>query len=90
MIKIRGEYIPAYHKKVIGFQQLLKEVFWLTEWEQRAKKIELEHSFESIVNSVKNKDHIIHLAFEFRNGTNKCDEETFISKLTDFLRINYS
>ena len=56
--KIRDGYVKAYQERVIGFQPLLKEVFWLIEWSQNLKGKKVEHSFKGITESIKNKSHI--------------------------------
>ena len=85
--KIRDGYIKAYQERVIEFQPLLKEVFWLVEWEQNLKCNKVNHSFKGITESIKDKNHIIYDAFEFRKNPDrgKTEERKFISKLEDYL-----
>lgn len=85
--KIKNGYIPAYREDVISFEPLLKEVFWLIEWQQYLKGEKVEHSFKGITESVKDKNHIIYDAFEFRKNPNKGkgEEEKFILKLEKYL-----
>lgn len=85
--KIREGYIQAYREGFIGFQPLLKEVFWLVEWEQTLRGKEVAHSFEGITASVEDESHIVYDAFEFRknSGFGKAEEEKFISKLEAYL-----
>ncbi len=85
--KIRNGYIKAYQEGVIGFQPLLKELFWLVEWEQDYKGKKINHSFKGITESIKDKNHIIYDAFEFRKNPNrgKAEERRFISKLEEYL-----
>jgi len=80
---IKKGYIPYYEKGDIKFELLLKEVFWLTELEQKIKGARINGSFKDIVNSVKDKDHIIHYAIKFRNFSlkNKREEKNFVEKL---------
>ncbi len=85
--KIRNGYIKAYQEGVIDFQPLLKEVFWLVEWEQKLKGKKVEHSFKGITESIKDKNHIVYDAFEFRRNPNrgKIVEKKFVSKLKEYL-----
>lgn len=85
--KIRDGYIKAYKEGVIDFQPLLKEVFWLIEWEQNLKGKKVNHSFKGITGAIKDKNHIVHDAFEFRKNPNrgKAEEKKFISKLEGYL-----
>jgi len=84
--KIKEGYIKSYEKGKIPFDPLLKEVFWLTYWQQIEKGVKVKHSFEGIVNSVKDKKHIIHEAMKFRSGIyGKRNEKKFISDLKKYL-----
>jgi len=83
--KIKHGYIKAYQEGIIDFQPLLKEVFWLVEWEQKAKGVDAEHSFEGIAQTITNRNHIIYDALDFRKNPNKEKEEKFISKLEIYL-----
>ena len=79
-------YIPYYEKGKIKFDPLLKEVFWLIELEQNVKGKKIKHSFEAIARSVKDKNHIIHDAFDIRKHPSKSKEKKFISKLKKYLQ----
>jgi hypothetical protein len=85
--KIKKGYIKAYQEGVINFQPLLKEVFWLVEWEQNLKGKKVNHSFKGITESIKDKNHIVYDAFEFRKNPNrgKTEEKKFILKLEEYL-----
>ncbi len=85
--KIKNGYIPAYRKGKIGFDPLLKEVFWLVELEQSIKRITPKHSFKGIANSVKDKDHIIHGAYKLKKNPTKNKRKIlqFIKKLEKHL-----
>lgn len=84
--KIQEGYIPAYMKGAIPFESLLKEVFWLVEWEQTLKGNSVKHSFEGIAASVKDKKHIIHYAAKLRENPDRNREKEFISKLGEYLK----
>ncbi|MDP3733846.1 MAG: hypothetical protein Q8R37_01330 [Nanoarchaeota archaeon] len=85
--KIRDGYIKAYQEGVIDFQPLLKEVFWLVEWEQNVTGKKVEHSFKGITESIKDKNHLLYDAFKFRINLHKSktEERKFISKLEEYL-----
>lgn len=83
---IREGYIPLYQAGRTSFSGLLKEVFWLVELELNVRGIPVEHSFEGIMSSVKDRDHIIHDAFKFRIGEyGKAQEEAFVARLIKYL-----
>lgn len=84
--KIKEGYILAYQKGKIPFSPLLKEVFWLVELEQNVKGKKVKHSFEEIVESVKDKKHIVHEAYRLRlKGSDKNSRSMFIGKLKTYL-----
>ncbi|MDD5133119.1 MAG: hypothetical protein PHD81_02670 [Candidatus Nanoarchaeia archaeon] len=85
--KIKKGYIPAYKEGIIKFESLLKEVFWLIEWEQKLKHKKIKHSFKNIKNSLKDKNHIIHDAYAFRIGKykSKLEKQKFIDSLNKYL-----
>lgn len=79
-IKTNG-YIPFYLKKIIKFDPLLKEVFWLVKLEQTVLNKKVKRSFEGIAKSVDDTNHIIHAAFNLRNNPSKNKEKNFVLKL---------
>jgi hypothetical protein len=86
--KIEKGYIKSYEKGKLDFEPLLKEVFWLVYWEQKAKGVNIKHSFKGIVNSVKDEGHIIHEAIKFRKGIySKKHEKKFIQELKEYLIV---
>lgn len=84
--KIKKGYIKAYERGEIDFEPLLKEVFWLTYWEQKNKGKRVKHSFEGIVKSVGDKNHIIHEATKFRKNPKYKNKKEFILKLKKYLK----
>jgi hypothetical protein len=82
--KIKDGYIKYYRNGEIPFDPLLKEVFWLVEWEQKAKGIDIQHSFVSIAHSIQDQNHIIYDALALRDDPQK-DKEQFISKLEQYV-----
>ncbi len=87
--KIRKGYIPAYRDGTIDFQPLLKEVFWLVEWEQEAKGQAVEHSFKGITKTISDRTHIIYDALQLRDSPSisEVEERKFISKLEQYLTL---
>lgn len=85
--KLREGYIKAYQEGFIGFQPLVKEVFWLVEWEQSLWGRAVDHSFAGIIATIDDKNHIVYDALEFRKNPegNKTEEMRFISKLESYL-----
>ncbi len=59
-------FLPMYEKKEISFSVLVKQVFWLTHYEQVVKKVDVGDAWKDLVSSVKNKSHIVHDAHKFR------------------------
>jgi len=85
--KIRRGYIPAYNEGKTTFSSMLKEVFWLVEFVQKAKGKEIVHSFKGIAQSVKDKKHIIHKAHQLLMSSRRTKEEEaqFINVLKKYL-----
>ena len=85
---IREGYLPSYEKNKIDFSTFLKEVFWLIELEQKVKGKNIEHSFQGILKSVNDKNHIINDVFEFRKNPPKDKEKkVFIIKLKKYFDV---
>ncbi len=87
--KIKNGYIPAYRDGTIDFQPLLKEVFWLVEWQQEAQGQNIEHSFKGITKTISDRTHIIYDALQLRENApiTKARERKFISKLERYLNL---
>lgn len=81
-------YIPAYKRRRIKFEDLLKKVFWLVELEQKLNGIKADHSFDGINGAVKDKAHIIHLCFKLRSKRKilLSDKREFLINLGDYLK----
>ena len=81
-------FIPLYEKEVFTFDQIIKQVFWLAEYEQMVKGKPHTHSWKSLVASVKEKSHPVHDAWKLRSNPAK-DKRThsrFISKMKSHLK----
>ena len=87
ILKIRDGYIPAYMKGKTDFSSLLKEVFWLVELVQNIEGKKVAHSFKDISQSVKDKEHIIHAAYQLlvKSNRTKTEEVQFVEALKEYL-----
>ncbi len=81
-------FIPDYESGKFKFPNLVKQVFWLTEDELRYKGIKPDYSWQGIVDSVNDQNHIIHQALELRRQKEYSSEEEkqFIVKLRHYLK----
>lgn len=59
-------FIPGYRQKKFGFSQIMKQVFFLVEREERVKGNEPLCSWKDLARSIKDKNHIIHDALQYR------------------------
>ena len=80
-------FLPNYEKKVLSFSDLAKQVFWLTENEQKVLGKNPPYHFEKLAKSIVNKNHIIYdaLRIRLRPTENKKERECFIRKLKKYL-----
>jgi predicted nucleotidyltransferase len=80
-------FLPDYEKGTFKFNDLVKQVMWLTEREQRALGITPAYSWEKLASSIEDKDHIIHLALKLRRQEKISPEEReeFMNKLNEYL-----
>ena len=76
-------FLPRYKEKKFGFSEVIKQVFWLVENEERFKGHNPPHSWKGLAKSIKDKNHIVHDAFRFRvhPTQDKRKKATFIRKL---------
>ncbi len=81
-------FLPFYKEKKFGFSEIVKQVFWLTENEQKVKGKNPPHSWKELTKSIKDKNHIIHQAYEFRlkPAKDKKQRQEFIKKLKTHLK----
>jgi predicted nucleotidyltransferase len=89
MIKVFQErHLPSYIKKNMSFHELLKQVFWLAENEQKFIGKKVPHGFKKIAKSIKDKDHIIQFTKKlyFSKSKSKEDKILFIKKLRLYLK----
>ncbi len=79
--------LPAYYKKEINFDFLIKQVLWLVYDELRVCQKNPECNWKKIENSVQDKDHIFYNAIKFRKKkSNKKEEKEFLIKLNKHLK----
>lgn len=89
LVKTFNEYfLPSYKKEEIYFSELVKQVFWLVDFEQRAKGKKVPHSWKKLNTSIKDKKHIIHLTYKYRKNkpTDKRLRKEYIRKLKEYLK----
>ncbi len=81
-------FLPLYEKGKLRFSDILKQVFWLVELEQKIKGKEVPYSWKKLVRSIENKNHIIHEALKFRVKRIKDEgkRKRFIVKLKKYLK----
>ena len=88
LIKAFNEiFIPLHNKKKFGFSQIVKQVFWLVDMDERINGRKPPHSWKKLAKSIKSKNHIIHDALNFRlNPTkDKKERDKFIRKLNKYI-----
>jgi predicted nucleotidyltransferase len=80
-------FIPGYNEGKIGFAEIIKQVFWITENEQKVIGKNPPHSFKKLSRSIKDKNHIIHDALKYRKKKTKDKRKraAFIKKLKKYL-----
>jgi len=83
----RTRYVPDYRESKFGFEQVVKQVFWLVEAEQRLAGLKPGYSWQKLADAANDPDHIIHLALRYRNQDEITEREKvdFMEKLEDYL-----
>jgi hypothetical protein len=79
--------IPKYEKEKKDFSGVIKQTFWLADLEQRTKGVTPPESWEGLTKSFKNKGHIVHDAWQYRQHPTK-DEKlrtAYIKKLKKYV-----
>jgi predicted nucleotidyltransferase len=86
----KERFIPDYENKKFGFSEIVKQVFWLVENEQRAKGKNPPHHWGKLEKSIKDPNHIVHdtLKFRLHPTKDKKEREKYISKLKKYLEKN--
>jgi predicted nucleotidyltransferase len=85
----KNSFLPEYYAGKFKFDELIKQVFWLVEREQRTLGRNPEYSWQKLADSIEDKNHIIHSALKLRRQTNITQEEKdlFIEKLNSYLKV---
>lgn len=83
----RTLFIPLFKEKKIGFSGLIKQVFWLTETELEHKKKKVPLTWKGLDKAIKEKNHIMHLAYKYRlnKPKDKKRRDAFVKKLEKHL-----
>jgi len=67
----RGLFIPMYERGEFGFQELIKQVFWLVETEMLFKEMKVPDTWKGMAKAIKDKEHIMHKSLYLRNNPKK-------------------
>lgn len=59
-------FFPLYKENKFGFSEIMKQVFFLVEREERMKGNEPPESWKKLAQSIKEKNHIVHDALQYR------------------------
>lgn len=75
-------FLPLYKEKKFGFDELVKQVFWLTDLEQHIRGKNPSHVWKKLARSSP-KNHIVRDALKLRKSKNKtrAQKERFLRKL---------
>lgn len=82
-------FLPDFEKGTFRFDELVKQVIWLTERELRAKGIVPDYSWQKLADLIEDKEHIMHLALRLRRQkeASKEEQDIFIEKLQKYLAL---
>jgi len=89
MIKVFQErHLPNYENKRLHIHELLKQVFWLVENEQKFIGKKVPHGFKKLTKSVSDSSHIIHdtKRLYFSKSKSEKDKKLFIKNLRSYLK----
>jgi predicted nucleotidyltransferase len=83
----KNTFIPLYKQKKFSFSELIKQIFFLVEREERVNDREPPYSWKALSKSIKDKKHIIHDALRHRLHPTKDlkKREELIIKLNDYI-----
>lgn len=84
---LRSQTIPLHKKGEYGFQQLIKQVFWIVFHEQKKLGRSPPRTWNGLNIFIKDKNHIIHKAYHFRlePTKDKRKRKGFVSSLENYL-----
>jgi len=84
--QFNSRFLPFYSKGRIGFQDVLKQVFWLVDFELKLRGQHPPHSWNGIVRLAP-EDHIVHEALKLRKvDPDKRTKNAFVAKLKKHLK----
>jgi predicted nucleotidyltransferase len=80
-------FLSDFEKGDVQFRGLIKIVLWLVEREQRARGIVPDYSWQKLADSIKDENHIVHLALKLRRQkeVSKEEQDDFVEKLKNYL-----
>jgi len=90
MIKVfKEKFLMDYQEKRFGFSEIIKQVFWLVENEEKTKGNNPPHNWKKLAESIEDNDNIIHDALELRLNPTKDKKirRNFIIKLKKYLKV---
>ena len=87
MSAFEKSFLPNFENGNFKFNEIVKQVMWLTEREQRARGIVPDYSWQKLANSIEDKNHIIHMALKLRKQeeVSKEEQDVFMEKLKKYL-----
>ncbi len=80
-------FLPDFEKGTFGFDEMIKQVMWLTEREQRARGVVPDYSWQKLADSIEDKNHIIHLALKLRRqkDVSKEEQHLFMVRMMNYI-----
>ena len=89
MSAFEKNFLPNFEKGTFKFSEIVKQVIWLTEREQRTLGIVPEYSWQKLSDSIEDENHIIHLAIKLRKQkeVSKEEQNIFMEKLESYLSL---
>ena len=85
----RKIYLPEFNGGTFKFKNLIKQVIWLVEKEQRALGFIPDYHWQKLADSIEDKNHIAHDALRLRRqiDISKEEQDDFLLKLNDYLNF---
>jgi len=85
----RSTFLQDYEKGKFSIKELVKQVLWLADREQRVLGNIQGYSWQSLADSVTDKNHIIHTALRLRRQAviTPSEETDFLKNLQDYLKL---
>jgi len=83
----KGRFLPDFHEGKFKFKEILKQVIWLADREQRVLGYKPAYLWQKLAESIDDPKHIIHLALKLRRRDNVTEEEQekFIEELDEYI-----